>query len=263
MKRWYLDLPKYTKEARKTVSGDKIEKSYLQFIKLLKQGESSHVLLFEQIPKALNSDGTINDDLIRKVKSVKEFYDTLLKKLSCELVNKVKVVFSTTKNKKQLTSLSLSSVVKDWCESLNQNAFEQLFGNGTEKCLSLFKNITHNEEAEVKKLVRLATDLRLEDWDDNTILLFDKQLKLYKKTAEEFVMKSGSDNERETVSTQYQITFLDDEGLAVTKRFEKVATSQRGELLYNNITADLEAMGAAISEQEKRQILMDILKKMC
>ena len=138
-----------------------------------------------------------------------------------------------------------------------------MFGDGTEKCLSLFKNITHNEEAEIKKLVRLATDLRLEDWDDNTILLFEKQLKLYKKTAEKFVMKSGSDNESEAVSTQYQITFLDDEGVVTTKRFEKVATSQRGKLLYNNITADIESMGTAISEQEKRQILMDILKKMC
>lgn len=263
MKRWYFDLPKYTKEARKTVSGDKIERSYLQFIKLLKQDESSHVLLFEQIPKTLTTDGLINNDLIQKVKCTKEFYDAFLMKLSGELVNKVKVVFSTTKNKKQLSSLSLSSVVKDWCEMLDQNVFDQLFGNGTEKCLSLFKNITHNEDAEIKKLVRLATDLRLEDWDDDTILLFEKQLELYKKTAEEFVMKSGSDGESNTVSTQYQINFLDDEGLSVTKRFEKVEISQRGKLLYNNITADIEAMGAAISEQEKRQILMVILKKMC
>ena len=263
MKRWYLGLPKYTKEARKTALGDKIEKNYLQFIKLLKQDESSHVLLFEQIPKTLTTDGKINNDLIRRVKSVKEFYDTFLKKLTCELVNKVKVIFSTTKNKTQLSSLSLSSVVKDWCETLDQNAFDQLFGDGTEKCLSLFKNITHNEEAEIKKLVRLATDLRLEDWDDNTVLLFEKQLKIYKKTAEEFVMKAGAVNESEAASAQYQITFLDDEGVVTTKRFEKVATSQRGKLLYNNITADIESMGTAISEQEKRQILMDILKKMC
>ena len=125
MKRWYFDLPKYTKEARKTVSGDKIERCYLQFIKLLKQDESSHVLLFEQIPKTLTTDGLINDDLIQKVKCTKEFYDAFLMKLSGELVNKVKVVFSTTKNKKQLSSLSLSSVVKDWCETLDQNVFDQ------------------------------------------------------------------------------------------------------------------------------------------
>ena len=82
MKRWYFDLPKYTKDARKTVSGDKIERSYLQFIKLLKQDESSHVLLFEQIPKTLTTDGLINDDLIQKVKCTKEFYDAFLMKLS-------------------------------------------------------------------------------------------------------------------------------------------------------------------------------------
>ena len=263
MKRWYLGLPKYTKETRKTVSGSKIEKSYLQFIKLLKQVDSGYVLLFEQIPKTLTPDGTINEDLFREVKKIKNFYDVCIKNLCYELIKKVKVIFSITKNKEQLNNLSLSSVIKDWCETLDINVFDQLFGNGTERCLTLFKNITHDEEAEIKKLVRLATDLRLEDWDDNTIIRFEEQLKIYKKTAEDFVIKNGSTNDGEADSTQYQITFLDDQGTTVTKRFEKVVTSQRGKLLYNNITADIEAMGAAISDQEKRQILMDILKKMC
>ena len=34
-------------------------------------------------------------------------------------------------------------------------------------------------------------------------------------------------------------------------------------LLFNQITASLDAMGHAISEQEKRQVLMEVLKKLC
>ena len=113
------------------------------------------------------------------------------------------------------------------------------------------------------RLARLATDLRLEDWDDNTISRFEKQLRLYKRTAEDFKMKTLSKNEESEISTHYQITFLNEKGETEIKRFERIKTSQRGKLLFNNLTADLEAMGTAISEQEKRQILMDILQSLC
>ena len=50
---------------------------------------------------------------------------------------------------------------------------------------------------------------------------------------------------------------------ATTKSFERVAYSNRGKLLYNQITQSLDSMGHAISEQEKRQIIMEILQKLC
>ena len=59
------------------------------------------------------------------------------------------------------------------------------------------------------------------------------------------------------------MTFADEEGINTTRRFEKVEVSARGKLLFNQITASLEAMGHSISEQEKRQILMEVLKKLC
>ena len=80
-------------------------------------------------------------------------------------------------------------------------------------------------------------------------------------TAEEF---SGEDESAVGGETSaYSLTFIDDEGKAVTKRFDKVEQSKRGKLLMNSIIADIDSMGHAISEQEKRQILMEVLKKMC
>lgn len=49
----------------------------------------------------------------------------------------------------------------------------------------------------------------------------------------------------------------------ITKRFERVEITKRGKLLLNAITSDIESMGHSISEQEKRQILMEVLKKLC
>lgn len=72
-----------------------------------------------------------------------------------------------------------------------------------------------------------------------------------------------SKNEESETSTHYQITFLNEKGETEIKRFERIKISQRGKLLFNNLTADIEAMGTAITEQEKRQILIDILQSLC
>ena len=64
-------------------------------------------------------------------------------------------------------------------------------------------------------------------------------------------------------TSSYQISYVDSNGVTVTKRFDKVEVSGRSKLLYNQIMAALDAMGHSISEQEKRQILMEVLKKLC
>ena len=156
---------------------------------------------------------------------------------------------------------SLSSVIKDWCETLDPHVFEQLFENGTNKCLGLFKEVTNDEETFVARLAKAATDLRVEDWDDDTVERFKENLAMYKRTAEEF-QSSESESEDSAAST-YEIRFRSDDGSSEVKRFDRVETSKRGKLLYNSILSEIDSMGYSISEQEKRQILMDILKKMC
>ena len=156
---------------------------------------------------------------------------------------------------------SLSSVIKDWCETLDLHVFEQLFENGTNKCLGLFKEVTNDEETFVARLAKAATGLRVEDWDDDTLERFKENLAMYKKTAEEF-QSSESECEDSAEST-YEIKFRSDYGSSGVKIFDRVETSKRGKLLYNSILFEIDSMGYSISEQEKRQILMDILKKMC
>ena len=107
----------------------------------------------------------------------------------------------------------------------------------------------------------MATGLRIEDWDSNTVESFITTVNRYKKTASEFV--SQNINEETNNTSSYQLTFVDEAGSTVTKRFDKVESSGRGKLLYNQIIASLDAMGHSISEQEKRQILMEVLKKLC
>ena len=113
----------------------------------------------------------------------------------------------------------------------------------------------------ISKLAKLTTDLRIEDWDDFTIQRFEENLKVFQNTAREFHSSIEINNGSST--SAYEIRFTSDDGASEVKRFERIESSKKGRLLYNSIMAEIDSMGKSISEQEKRQILMDILKEMC
>ena len=127
--------------------------------------------------------------------------------------------------------------------------------------MALFKSITNDENAFIMRLAKTAIGLRIEDWDSSTIDTFEKKLTQYKATAESYHTETTRQDTEQ--ASNYQVTFIDADGGSITKSFERVESTKRGKLLYNQITQSLDAMGHSITEQEKRQILMDVLKKLC
>ena len=261
MRRWYTSLPKYAKEIKLIPGGDRIDKRHAAFVRLLRQGVNGHELLFDKLPKAFGYTEQFNVGLFENLAAAKKFYDECLSQLKTSLIKAIKETFAPSQDTDYYAQTSLVSVIKDWCEKLDSRVFEQLFADGTEKCLDAFRTITNDEDAFVERLARIATDLRLEDWDDNTLGRFVEKLKQYKKTAEEYHTEETM--EMEAPSDTYQVTFVDKDGQTTTKRFARIEYSKRGKLLYNSITGNLDAMGRSISEQEKRQVLMEILQKLC
>lgn len=262
MKRWYMALPKYAKELKRSVKGQKVDKRYLAMLRLLKNNVGGHELLFDKLPTAFGYTDQFSIGLAENITAAKKYYDQCIAQLKKDLIHIVKEIFSTSQSVNSLKAASLTSVIKDWCESLDEKVFEQIFTDGTQKCLGLFKTATNDEETLVARLAKTATDLRLEDWDGTTYERFIANIKKYKATAEAY--KSMDTSTQEVVAADaYQVTFIGENGEAVTKRFSRIDYSGRGQLLYNQVTGALDSMGQSISEQEKRQILMDILKELC
>lgn len=261
MRRWYMALPKYAKESKKAPDGGKIGKDRQEILKLLKQNISGNELLFDKLPK-LYGLADFRETLADNIRAVKDFYDSYLPDVKKNLCKEVKEIFILPKDKFRVNKMSLSSVIRDWCESLDPTAFEQLFTDGTEKCLGMFQSVTNDDDLTISRLAKLATDLRIEDWDEKVPELFFRNVKNYKKTAETHRSEAKKEEDSQNTST-YQITFQDDNGVTVTKRFNSVEGTNKGSLLYNQVTAALDSMGRSISDQEKRQILMEILKKLC
>lgn len=261
MRRWYMALPKCAKESKKTPDGGRIRKDYQEMLKLLKQNASGNELLFEKLPQAFGY-ADFQESLADNIKLAKEYYDNYLSDVKKNLRNEVKKIFVLPREADSVNKMSLASVIKDWCESLEQTVFEQLFTDGTDRCLGLFKTITNDDDTTVTRLAKLATDLRIEDWDEKVFDLFILNINKYKETAEAYHASEIETGNTKSTST-YQVSFTNENGEVTTKRFDKVENTGRGKLLRNQVTAALDSMGRSISDQEKRQILMEILKDLC
>lgn len=259
MKRWYLNLPKYTKENKVNINGDKVDKEIVKFNKLLRRVNSTSELLFVEIPELFSNIG-YNISVVEKISEIKYLEDNTLNKLEHGLLDYMKDLFALNGDKEIINQMTLSSIMKDWLENLASNIHEILFGDGTERFIKLIIESGNDELSLVKQAARLATGLRTEDWSDNTFEKFKQTINKFKNTAESYKQEVVEENTSEDIDG-YQISYLDDSGKTITKRFDKIEQSRRGKLLYNAITANIDSMGQAISDQEKRQILMTVLEK--
>lgn len=260
MHRWYMELPKYSKESLRRPTGERIGRRQLDMIKLLRVNGSSADFLFKKLPEAFDYHGEFSD-AAEDIIGAKALFDGLLYELKQLLIAKTKDAFLPEMDKKSGQKISLLDAVKEWCDRLDSASFEQLFSDGTDRFLQCLRSATNDEDLFITRLAKLLTGLRLEDWDNKTEKKYFDALGHFMETANRFHSSIVAETINETSS--YQLIFADEEGTSTTRRFNKVEVSSRGKLLFNQITASLEAMGHSISEQEKRQILMEVLKKLC
>lgn len=261
MNRWYLNLPPYSKGAKVIFTGTdnnkKIEKEYIKFVNSLKMPTTNaREYLFETI---FNIYGYNDFDLtiLKEIQKTKAIFDNAKINLSKALIQDVKTLFDHTQN----PSTSLTSAIKDWYESLKPSTVNHLFADNEEKILALMKTVTNDENTFIERLGKAIIGLRLDDWKPETKKEFMTNLEKFKETVLEYDKSISS--ESQTSTEGYKITFVSNTGEEIVKTFEKTVYSNRANLLYNEIETAIEDMGQSISEQEKRQVLMEIIERMC
>ena len=113
----------------------------------------------------------------------------------------------------------------------------------------------------IQRLAKAVVYLRIEDWSSNTIISFVESVKTFKATVESQNLKIASGSS--SITNSYKLTFVSDSGVESTRVIEKVEYSRKAILLRNEIETALDEMGHSISEQEKRQVLIEILESLC
>ena len=119
--------------------------------------------------------------------------------------------------------------------------------------------ISNDEGVFVQRLAKTVTQLRIDDWNDKTIEFFINTLKSMKETIETF-NKDIQQNSK-SLANNYKIYFINRSGDSIEKTFPKVKCSDIAKLLYNEMESSLDEYGRAISDDEKRQILMELIEK--
>ena len=122
------------------------------------------------------------------------------------------------------------------------------------------KTITNDEITFIQRLAKAVTALRVEDWNEGTISTFIKDLIVFKEAIEDYDSQVIGET---SAADSYKLITTDSEGREIVKTFNRSEYSTRAQLLYNEITNSIDEMGQSITEQEKRQILIEILEKLC
>ena len=261
MNRWYMSLPKYSKEMTKVYKGNyefkNISASHKKFVNSLKQlNINPREYLFEKV-FSLFGYKEFSVDITDNIHRTKEEYDSAIDNLIKVLIGDVKSVFAGSESSDRI---SLTSAIKDWYDTLKPTTIQHIFSNSENQILSLMETITNDEATFIRRLAKAVTSLRIEDWNETTIETFIKELSVFKEIVEEYNSQNVSDT---SSADEYKLIVTDSDGKEVVKSFAKSEYSDRAKLLYNDITNSIEEMGQAISESEIRQIIIEILEKHC
>lgn len=259
MNRWYLSLPKFAKELAHRYSSDgrreNIGSEKKRFINLLKQMNTNpRDFLFTKVFEIFRHK-SLEKDVLKEIEEIKIEYDAALNNLVSYLIWKIKAIFA-----KADMNATLSSVVRDWYDTLTDNTRHYLFTGNENKILELFVSVKNDEFDFVQRLAKSVAYLRIEDWNDDTVEVFLRDLAEFKNTVDDY-NKQKQRNKCNT--TSYEIIITNDNGERIPKRFDRIEYTPRAKLLRNEISNALEEMGRAITEQEKRQVLVELLEALC
>lgn len=256
MNRWFMALPRCSKEM--TVfydTGKKIPKEYIKCISALKQPtNNTRDFLMVQLPKIFRQ-GNPTLAIADSIRSAKDTFESGRNRLIKKAIEVTKNIFAGN------SSASLTSALKDWYESLKPETLQFQFQGNENTILSLISSVTNDETTFIERLAKAVVGLRIDDWNTTSVEQLISGLSAFKDEVEKYNSDSSANDKRSQNSCKF--TFINDNGEETTRIIEKTEYSGRAKLLYNDITSAIEEMGQSISEQEKRQILIEILETLC
>lgn len=259
MRRWYVTLPQLTRNAKENHAlGERSRaemESHRQFFRALKRIDlDANKLLFEAIPSCF---GLSVDDpqLIDAIKAEKSFCDGYIDSVVVVLSDSLKSLFDPGAHEDS----SLSSVIKDWLEGLLPSALSHVFSGASNNIILALKSAVPDDTQTVGRLAKAATSLRIEDWNDARFQEFEQLMATVRAEAESFEADDAADEG----TGELGIIFIGEDGSACKRTFDSVECSKRANLLKNSILSSIDEMGRSLSEEEKRQVVFEVLKGMC
>lgn len=254
---WFVALPQMTRNAKVDRSHGgtiPVSKVRMRFFKAIKKIDcDTDKLLFEEIPSIF---GEVRDSssLIDALKNEKQACDEYLKDCVEGLAHALMALFGPEAHE----DASLASVLRDWVDA-HPVVRTSVYSGINNQVLQTVMTATGDDFVTVNRIAKAATALRIDDWNDNRFDDFLRIVQGMKNEVESAVNDTGVADESGCVS----IRFADENGAFREKTFSAVVPSRRAKLLKTGILACLDEMGGALSPEEKRQVVFDVLRGLC
>ena len=263
MQRWFMSLPKYSRELNNIYQGDKkfakVEKNDKKLIKsLMKPSLNSREYLFEKLLSIYGFE-EFTFEVVKELEKTKDLFDQSKSRLVKKLMADIRSLFILRTD--LYSEASNVSVIKDWVDNLTNETKIHSFAGHFGNIFHVIQNVDYDETGFIEKLTKAAVGLRIDDWNDNNIQVFLKTMTEFKQLIESYDQSSDSNGAGQE-NDNYIFTVQKEDGEQQVKSFSRIETGGRAKMLRNEINTALEEMGQALSAEEKRQVLLDILESM-
>ena len=244
IKKWFLYLSKYAKVSKKKYLGNKeYEKLDKTIVKLKNKirilNENSIEFLFKEIPAILDANN--NYELaIDKLLNIKEEIDKLTDNLYINITQDIRNIFGLHEE------ASLYNGLSEWVDKFNKNkVYNNGFNRGFVSFIEDNKNL-NDENLYLNKLSSYLIGLYLSDWNDETPCLFLDKIATVKQEIEN---ESLNSDEYDDNTGKLEIALTVD-----------IELSNRAEMMKNDLNEMFEDYGNSVTLDEKKQILLEILR---
>ncbi|MGL5149899.1 MAG: hypothetical protein ACRC7N_04895, partial [Clostridium sp.] len=247
---WLQSLSKYSKNLEVNINGESIDKRILKFRSaILKFDINNRQFIYEDLLKIFKVENYVDciSEII-KIKKTLESADTNLKNA---------IIYNTKEIMCKGYEGTLPSALKIWIDSIEEQKVNHLYDITINSVIEACVSRENNEDVLVNKLSLALTGLSIEDWNDDTLGDFLRELKRTKETVENYEVAFDNDSNDGLI----KISFIGNDGDSFDKTFDKVEISSYGDMVINNIESVFDEFGGSISDNEKRTILMKMLEK--
>jgi len=213
-----------------------IEKDYTDY----------RVLFYERLPSLFNMNYRITYNSIIVAFNEMEASDNNLRK---EMSNYIISVLE--KNHRQ-NNIDLNRCILNWYKNLNSEKAKIIYSNKANMFLDLAKNI-NQIESPLDYISAKLTGFYLSYWNDT-------QIELFKEDIADIVdeITKGADK---LADNSYLEIAVSHNGEYIEKQMENTEISFIGESLFEKLKNDINNFGSAIDDNEKRTILLKLLKE--